>query len=158
MSDSFDVRPADYSDAGNANVFQAYYYGLLAYTDALGWLCFNGAKWEASEHKAVGKATELTEEMLRDSGAELSLALHQEADAKAAVAQKLEGAAEELEQAKARVGKARAYFQHAVRSRNPLPTSARCWRYPPPAKAPLSVSKSAAPGGCQSIINVCQGP
>jgi len=118
LSDSFDVRPADYSDAGNANVFQAYFYGLLAYADALGWLYFNGKNWEASEHKAVGKATELTEEMLRDSSIELTLALHREADAKAAVAQKMEGAAEELEQAKAQVAKAKAYFQHAVRSRN----------------------------------------
>jgi len=118
VSNDFDVRPADYSDAGNANVFQAYYYGLLAYTDALGWLCFNGTRWEASEHKAMGKATELTEKMLCDSGSELSLALHQEADAKAAVAQKLEGAEEELKQARARVDRAQAYFQHAVRSRN----------------------------------------
>lgn len=118
MSDSFDVRPADYSDAGNANIFQAYYYGLLAYSDALGWLYFNGTNWERSDHRAVEKATDLTEKMLRDSSVELTLALHQEADAKAAAAQKLEGATEELERAKAQVSQARAYFQHAVRSRN----------------------------------------
>lgn len=117
MSDSFDIRPADYSDAGNANTFQAYYRGLLAWCDALGWLYFNGKNWEKNEHKAVGKAVELTEEMLSDAGIELSLARHREADAKTAADQRLEGAAEELEQAKAQVSKAKAYFDHAVRSR-----------------------------------------
>lgn len=117
MSDSFDVRPADYTDAGNANVFQNYYRGLLAWCDALGWLYFNGKNWERNEHEAVRKATKLTEEMLSDATTELTLALHQEADAKAAAAQKMEGSAETLEQVKALVGKARAYHNHAMRSR-----------------------------------------
>lgn len=117
MSD-FDVRPADYSDAGNANVFQAYYHGLLAYTDALGWLYFNGKNWEKDEHKAVGKATELTEEMLNDASIELALARKREAEAETAAAQKLEGAAEELKEARKAVDKAKSYLQHAVRSRN----------------------------------------
>lgn len=39
----FDVKPADYSDAGNANVFRTYYRGMLAYTDALGWQTCWGA-------------------------------------------------------------------------------------------------------------------
>ena len=117
MSESIDVRPADYSDAGNANTFQAYYHGLLAWCDALGWLYFNGKNWEKNEHKAVGKAVELTEEMLSNAGVELSLARHREADAKTAADQKLEGAAEELERAKTQVSKAKAYFDHAKRSR-----------------------------------------
>lgn len=117
MSDSFDVRPADYSDVGNADVFQTYYRGLLAWCDALGWLYFNGKNWERNEHEAVRKAKELTNEMLFDATTELTLALHQEADAKAAAAQKLEGSAEMLEQVKALVGKAKAYYNHAVRSR-----------------------------------------
>lgn len=115
---TFDVKPTDYSDAGNALVFQVYYRGLLAWCDALGWLYFNGKNWEKNEHKAVGKATALTEEMLSDAGIELSLARHAEADAKTAADQKLEGAAEELERAKAQVSKAKAYFDHARKSRS----------------------------------------
>lgn len=114
----FDVKPADYSDAGNANVFQAYYHGLLAYTDALGWLYFNGKNWEKNEHKAVGKATELSEAMLNDASIELTLARRREAEAETAAAQKLEGAAEELKEARKAVDKAKSYLQHAVRSRS----------------------------------------
>lgn len=117
MSD-FNVHPSDYSDAGNADVFQAYYRGLLAYTDALGWLYFNGKNWEKNEHKATGKATELTEAMLNDASVELTLARRREADAETAAAQKLEGAAEELKEARKAVDKAKSYLQHAVRSRS----------------------------------------
>lgn len=120
MSDTFDfgVRPADYSDAGNAAVFQTNYHGLLAYTDALGWLYFNGKNWERNEHMAVSKATELTDNMLYDASTDLTLALHREADAKATVAQGVEGAKEDLEKAQTLVKKATAYQQHALRSRS----------------------------------------
>ena len=117
MDDTFDVRPADYTDAGNAAVFQVYYRGLLAWCDALGWIYFNGKNWEKNEHEAVCKATKLTDEMLFDATTELTLALHQEADAKAAAAQKMEGSSEMLEQAKDLVDKAKTYHSHAMRSR-----------------------------------------
>ena len=114
----FDVRPADYSDAGNANAFQAYYRGLLAWCDALGWLYFNGKNWERNEHKAVGKAIALTEEMLNDASIEMTLARHRQGEAETAAVQKLDGAAVELKKAKEAVGKARKYLQHAINSRN----------------------------------------
>lgn len=114
----FDVRPADYSDAGNANVFQAYYRGLLAWCDALGWLYFNGKNWEKNEHKAVGKAIALTEEMLNDASIEMTLARHKQGEAETAAAQGLDGAADELKKAKEAVVKARKYLQHAINSRN----------------------------------------
>jgi len=117
LSDSFDVKPADYSDAGNAAVFQTYYRGLLAWCDALGWLYFNGKNWEKNEHKAVSLATEITDQMLFDANVELTMANRRLADAKTAAAQKLEGAADELEQAKKAAAQAKAYHQHAVRSR-----------------------------------------
>lgn len=117
MSD-YDVKPTDYSDAGNALVFQTYYRGLVAWCDALGWLCFNGKNWERNEHRAVELATKLTEEMLVEANDELFDALHAVADAKAAVANQAEGAAEQLEKAQKAEGSARQYLGHAVRSRN----------------------------------------
>lgn len=117
MNEPFDVRPPDYSDAGNANRFFTAYHGLLAYTDALGWLWWSGKKWEKNDHKAVAKATELTEEMLVDALTELNNALHGEADAKLLVASKAEGAEETLKRAKGAVRAAKAYYAHAQRSR-----------------------------------------
>jgi len=98
-------------------VLQSYYRGLLAWCDALGWLYFNGENWERSEHKAVEKATEMTDQMLFDANVELTMANRRLADAKTAAAQKLEGAADELEQAKKAADQANAYHKHAVRSR-----------------------------------------
>ena len=114
----FDVKPADYSDAGNANVFQTYYRGMLAYTDALGWLYFNGKNWERNEHKAVGKALELSKAMLDDASIEMTLARHRQGEAETAAAQKLDGASDELKKAREEVSKARKYLQHAINSRN----------------------------------------
>ena len=114
----FDVKPTDYSDAGNALVFQTCYRGLLAWCDALGWLCFNGKNWEKNEHRAVELATKLTEDMLVDANNELLDALHAVADAKAAVANKLDGAAEQLKKARKQEEGARGYMAHAIRSRN----------------------------------------
>lgn len=114
----FDVKPTDYSDAGNALVFQTCYRGLAAWCDALGWLCFNGKRWERSEHRAVELATKLTEDMLVDANNELLDALHAVADAKAAVAQQLDGASEQLKKAQEQEEKARRYIAHAIRSRN----------------------------------------
>lgn len=114
----FDVRPTDYSDAGNALVFQTYYRGLLAWCDALGWLYFNGKNWEKNEHKAVGMATRLTEDMLIDANNEFFDALHAVADAKAAVVNKLDGAAEQLKKAQEQEESAKKYVGHAIRSRS----------------------------------------
>ena len=114
----FDVKPADYSDAGNANVFQTHYRGMLAYTDALGWLYFNGKNWERNEHKAVGKALELSKSMLDDASIEMTLARHRQGEAETAAAQKLDGASDELKKAREEVSKARKYLQHAINSRN----------------------------------------
>ena len=46
-----DIRPADYSDAANADVFAAVHANDLIYTDALGWLWWNGKRWERDDHK-----------------------------------------------------------------------------------------------------------
>jgi len=43
------VRPTDLSDAGNAPVFTEVHKGSLLYTKSLGWLFWDGAKWERDE-------------------------------------------------------------------------------------------------------------
>lgn len=114
----FDIKPPDYSDAGNANRFSVYYGGLAAYSDALGWLNFNGKYWERDEHAIVERAITMTEEMLIDAMTELRDALHAEADARAAVAEGVEGGSENLKKAQEAVKRAQAYQAHAMRSRN----------------------------------------
>jgi len=118
VSDTLSWKPPDYSDAGNAVVLVNEYHGLLAFCDALGWLSWAGTHWEQNDHKAVEKAIELTEHMIMESGVELDIALHSEADAKIALAQDKEGAKEQLARAKETVKQAKAYFAHASKSRN----------------------------------------
>lgn len=118
LSDTLSWKPPDYSDAGNAKILVDEYNGLLAFCDALGWLSWTGTHWEQNDHKAVEKAIELTEHMIMESGVELDIALHSEADAKIALAQDKEGAKEQLARAKETVKQAKAYFAHASKSRN----------------------------------------
>lgn len=94
------------------------YRGVLSWCDALGWLHFNGQRWERNDHKATDAAIILTDSMLNDARAEYSDAVHREADAKARVSDEAPGAAEELTKAKQAVKSAAAYLDHAKKSRN----------------------------------------
>jgi len=114
----FDVKPPDYSDAGNANRFSVYFTGLVAFSDGLGWLNFNGKYWERGEHAVIERAITMTEDMVINAMTELRDMLHVEADAKMAVKEELEGAAEKLKKARDAVKDAKAYHAHALRSRN----------------------------------------
>ena len=78
-----DIRPADYSDAANADVFAAVHANDLIYTDALGWLWWNGKRWERDDHKATAWALELSEKMLQEAKEENRAALLQVAEATA---------------------------------------------------------------------------
>ena len=118
LNEGISFKPPDYSDAGNANRLSVEYHGLLAFTDSLGWLWWNGKKWERNEHKATDKAVTLTENMTMEALAELSAATYAEADAKLAVAQKEDGAKERLEAAQKAVKAAKGYYAHALKSRN----------------------------------------
>lgn len=111
-------KPNDFSDAGNAALLVAAYTGTLAWCDALGWLYFNGKRWEQNEHKATDGAIMMTDSMLNDARAEYSSAVHREADAKILMANGTDGAAEELEEARREVKAAAAYLNHANKSRN----------------------------------------
>ena len=63
------LRPPDYSDAGNAVVFSRVFRNDLVYTDALGWLWWNGRRWERGDHKALVWAMGFSERMLREAKA-----------------------------------------------------------------------------------------
>lgn len=61
------LKPPDYSDAGNAAVFTKLYANDLIFVDALGWLWWNGKRWERDDHKAVTLALDLSEKMLKEA-------------------------------------------------------------------------------------------
>ena len=116
-----DIRPADYSDAANADVFAAVHANDLIYTDALGWLWWNGKRWERDEHKPMSWAMELSGKMLKEASAEHRAALLTQAEAKARYAES--GSDEDSkakEQADVEVKKAEAYLKHAKASRNAM--------------------------------------
>lgn len=77
------LKPPDYSDAGNAAVFTKLYANDLIFVDALGWLWWNGKRWERDDHKAVTLALDLSEKMLKEALAANRDALMKYAEAQA---------------------------------------------------------------------------
>ena len=113
------IKPPDYSDAGNAAVFSSVYRDDLLYTDALGWLWWNGQRWERDDHKATAWALELSEKMLQEAKEENRSALLQVAEATARHEETgMAEDAETLEKAKNQALAAKAYLTHAKNSRN----------------------------------------
>lgn len=108
------VKPGDYSDAGNAEVFISHNCGRTIYTDARGWLVWNGRRWVADDHKAHRMAAQLSEEMLADAQAEYQAALFNQAAVKGSETPNPEAA----ERAAGEVKKAKAYLSHALQFRN----------------------------------------
>lgn len=111
------VRPPDFSDAGNAEAFTRKYRDTLLFSDALGWMVWNGQRWERSDHKALTLATELSGEMLADAQKEYRAALVGVAEAKAAEAEGT-GKPEDMERANNRAASAKAYLTHAKQTRS----------------------------------------
>ena len=111
------VRPPDFSDAGNAAVFTQRYRDELLFSDALGWLVWNGQRWERSDHRALALATELSGEMLANALTENRSALISLAEEKAATAEG-NGNPTALEGAASRAASAKAFLQHARQTRN----------------------------------------
>lgn len=68
------VKPADFSDAGNAVSFFRCHRGSLLWCDALGWLVWDGTHWDTNEHAATEKAINFSEAMLQDAFKEYSAA------------------------------------------------------------------------------------
>lgn len=107
------VKPADYSDAGNAAIFVREYCDDVIFTDSMGWLCWDGKRWERNEHKALELAEELSKRMLDEAFATYRDALHNEAEVKAA---NPEGGAAVKEAGEA-VKRAKSYLSHANTTR-----------------------------------------
>ena len=105
------VKPPDYSDAGNAEVLIRIYRKDLIFTDALGWLRWNGQRWERSDHKAVAAGIDLSARMLREalSAYRAALAKHAEAKADFAESGSKEAVTDSMEEEK----KAKEYLKHA---------------------------------------------
>ncbi len=116
---TFNIKPPDYSDAGNAEVYSRFYKHDLMFVDALGWLFWNGKRWEQDEHKATAFALNFSKLMLDDAKSEYQNALCVEAEAKAKFAvTDEESDRDALRRAKDATSKADAYLKHAKASRS----------------------------------------
>lgn len=110
------VKPRDFSDAGNAEVFCREYREKVIYTDSRGWLIWNGKVWEANDHKAHQLAVDLSAAMLDEAQREYRDALHRKADAEATKAEG--GEVEDEEKIKKAVKAGKDYLNHAQQLRN----------------------------------------
>ena len=61
------VKPPDFSDAGNSEIFCRTYRNKLIYTDSRGWLVWNGKVWEANDHRVHQLAVDLSAAMLDEA-------------------------------------------------------------------------------------------
>ena len=108
------VKPKDFSDAGNAEVFTRLYRDDLIFTDALGWLYWDGTRWQRDDHRATTMALELSAAMLEDALKENRAALVAHAEAQARFAESGDPAdSEAVKQADADKKAAKAYLTHA---------------------------------------------
>lgn len=108
-ADTGSVKPADYSDAGNAAVFVREYSSHLTFVDSMGWLFWDGKRWERSEHKALMLALEFSERMRIEAMEEYTTALHKEATVKA----NNPDGGEDVKKAEEATKQAKAYLSHA---------------------------------------------
>lgn len=108
-SDTQSVKPVDFSDAGNAEVFSREYARHLAYVDSMGWIYWNGKKWERNEHKALLLAVEFSARLRMEAMEEYRAALHAEAMAKA----NNPDGGEEIKKATEATKQAKAFLAHA---------------------------------------------
>jgi P4 family phage/plasmid primase-like protien len=63
----FTLKPGDYSDVGQAEVFAREYGGSLRYSEATDFISYNGTFWEECKPKAQGLAQELTTRQLDEA-------------------------------------------------------------------------------------------
>lgn len=116
-SESF--RPPDFSDVGNAAVFTRKERNDLIFTDALGWLWWNGQKWERNEHKALDRAIRLSGKMLSEANAAQRAAQMRQAELLAEAARNPDGLdGKALDSAAQALRMAIAFRNHAQKLRN----------------------------------------
>lgn len=108
------VKPPDYSDMGNVEVFSRIYQNELVFTDALGWLYWDGKQWQRNDHKAMGLAQDLSNRMWKEALRENAKALEKIADAKIRYAETDDEADKEaVKEAEDEAKAAKAYLSHA---------------------------------------------
>ena len=61
------LRPGDYSDLGQAYAFLKEYKDVILYTDATGFLHYNGSYWVESEQAAIGAMEEFLDRQLMEA-------------------------------------------------------------------------------------------
>jgi len=66
------IRPADFSDSANAEVFARVYKDCVIYTDGEGFGKWDGKRFESNEHKVTELAMEFSKNMLEDALLEFS--------------------------------------------------------------------------------------
>lgn len=106
------VRPTDFTDTANSRVFAREYKGKAIYVKTIGWLFWNGKKWEENELEVAGFAMGLTDKMMAEARAEIAAAGEAMTAAKVAEDADAIKAAHRMELAAA------AYRKHAKASRN----------------------------------------
>ena len=60
-------KPQDFSDSGNAERFTLFAKDRLLWCDAIGWLFWDGKRWNANEHEATGLAIDFASKMLEEA-------------------------------------------------------------------------------------------
>lgn len=110
------LRPKDFSDAGNAEVFVREYGDDLVFTDSMGWLHWDGKRWERDEHKALELAEDFTDQMLAEAKRLNFDAAHELADQTAAKDAGTPDTAT-LDKAKKAAESAKLYLNHALKTR-----------------------------------------
>ena len=112
-----ELRPPDFSDSGNADVFCRTYREQLIYTDSRGWLAYDGRRWEANDHQAYKLAVKLSADMLEDAKREYFAAVQQQAEVEVAVSEGTQDD-EAKDKAKKITKSAKSYLDHAQQLRN----------------------------------------
>lgn len=107
------IKPEDLSDAGNAEVFSRKYAQYLVYVDSMGWLYWNGKKWERNDHMALLLALEFSSQLRLEAVEEYKVAVQNEAMAKA---ENPDGG-EEVRKAVEATKQAKAFLAHANATR-----------------------------------------
>lgn len=71
LQESKSIKPADFSDVGQAKIFARENQGKLLFSKATGYMFFNGSHWEENELKAQIAVQDLTEKQLAESETEI---------------------------------------------------------------------------------------
>ena len=63
----YSLRPADFSDIGQAKVLAKEYEGEMVYTDATDYMCYDGTHWAESKQLAVGACEDFLDRQLAEA-------------------------------------------------------------------------------------------